>query len=375
MDLGGTALMVLRLMEALRGSAIQCDVCTLDGHGALSRQFGDVAGGVYDLSGPGGPVGAFGRFVRLLRRERYDLLHLYGLRVSVLGRTAARFTSPRPVVVEGIRGLHVTEGEDAESRSTRWAVALSRAASPFVDAYLANSPEAVRFLTARGLPREKFLVIPNGIRVDEWAAQRVSNDSAPIQVLCVANFRPVKRHVDLVQALAILRDRSLPVRCTLVGHGSTRPAVEALIQQKGLTADIRSLGPLPPELVREELRRSDVFVLTSLWEGMPGSIMEAMAAGLPVVGTDVPGIRDLVVDGVTGILVPARDPERLASALETLARNHEQRRHLGAMARKRAAEFFSFEKMVERHARAYVELSTSVGGGGFYRTPAEITLP
>jgi len=107
-------------------------------------------------------------------------------------------------------------------------------------------------------------------------------------------------------------------------------------------------------------RSADVFVLPSLWEGMPVSVMEAMATGLPVVGTDVPGIRELVVDGDTGFLAPGRDPAALAERIERLARDASLRFRMGEAGRRRVMTEFALDTMVRRYEEAYLRLAREV---------------
>lgn len=351
---GGTELMVARLVARLAGYGVQCEVSFLDSAGSMAERFRALGVATHDLSGGGAP-GAFWRLIRLLRRGRFHIVHLYGFRMSLLGRVAARFVRPRPVVVHGIRGLHVTEGEEVERLWTRVAIALERFGSPLVDAYIANSRGAATFLSERGIPTKKFIVIPNGIDPSEWAGPRRLTTGLPT-IVCVAHFRPGKRQADLIESVALLLQRGISVRCLLVGDGMRRPEMEALARRRGVERVVEFLGRQSPEEVRALLGSSDVFVLPSLWEGMPVSVMEAMSAGLPVVGTDVPGIRDLVVEGVTGYLVPARDPAGLAARLEPLLRDPALRMRMGEAGRARIVEEFSLEKMVEQHVRSYRRL-------------------
>jgi glycosyltransferase involved in cell wall biosynthesis len=135
-----------------------------------------------------------------------------------------------------------------------------------------------------------------------------------------------------------------------VGDGPALPAVAAAVQEDGLFGRVELVGARAD--ISELLARSDVFVLSSRSEGFPVSILEAMAAGLPVVATNVGGVAEAVEDGETGLLVPAADPEALARALERLVSHADLRRRLGAAGRARALRLFD----VTRYRAAYVEL-------------------
>jgi glycosyltransferase involved in cell wall biosynthesis len=346
--LGGTEQMVLQLVSHMDRALFDGHVGFLDSTGPLVGRFQRLGVVVHKLDGRGGLPGIIWRLVRILQACRYDIVHLYGLRMSLIGRMAAHIVRSRPFIIHGIRGLHVTEDEEVSSCKTRFALAIERLGAPLVDAYVANSHGAVDFLCSRGLPRQKFHVVPNGIDVAQWHAPgaRPSRDT-PV-IICVANFRPIKRHGDLVEALALLRGRGMKVRCLFVGDGPTRQAVESLAATRRLDGIVEFLGRCEPEEVKALLAQADIFVLPSLWEGLPGSVMEAMASGLPVVGTNVNGTNELVIDGETGFLAPPRTPKALAERLAWLVRDPQLRLEMGRRGRKRIAEEFTLDAMVKR---------------------------
>jgi glycosyltransferase involved in cell wall biosynthesis len=353
-EVGGTELMVLQLVRGLDRVHFAPEVSFLDGYGPITNRVQETGTPVHDLSGPGGLLGTMRRILSLLHRSRFHIVHLYGFRMSLLGRVAARFVFPRPVVAHGIRGLHVTEGEDVACPRTKFAIAVERLGASWVDSYIANSQGAMTFLSIHGVPKEKFIVIPNGIDLGEWPPSPIQSITATPTIICVANFRPRKRHRDLIESLGILLRRGVQVRCRLVGDGDVRREVEALVRQQQLNGIVQFTGSRTPQEVQMLLRSSDIFVLPSLWEGMPGSVMEAMAAGLPVVGTDVAGTRELVLDGTTGYLVPAKNPQQLAARLQRLLEDPALRVRMGEEGRKRIEQHFSLAVMVRRHEEAYL---------------------
>jgi glycosyltransferase involved in cell wall biosynthesis len=113
--------------------------------------------------------------------------------------------------------------------------------------------------------------------------------------------------------------------------------------------------------VPEILQALDIFVLPSNWEGLPNAVLEAMAAGLPVVATRVGGVPEVVVEGQTGILVPPRDPNALADALLTLLRDPNLRRRMGQAGRQRVQEYFSVDQMVSKTETLYEQLLSEKG--------------
>lgn len=354
--IGGTEQMLLQLASRMDRSLFINHVSFLDSTGPVVQRFEQLGVQVHKLDGKGGLPGRIWRMVEIVRRYPYDIVHMYGFRISLIVRFAACLVQPRPFVIHGIRGFHVTEVEEISSLKTRVALAIERLGATLVDAYIANSFGAVTFLCSRGLPKEKFIVIPNGIDVSEWNGQAVRPVKGPPKIICVANFRPIKRHCDLIEALALVRQRGVRVQCLFVGDGMTRQEAETLARERGLGEAIEFLGRRAPEEVKDLLRRADIFVLQSLWEGLPGSIMEAMAAGLPVVGTDVNGINELVIDGETGFLVPPKEPAALAERIEVLVKDPYLRRRMGKAGRLRIMREFSLEKMVHNYERVYADL-------------------
>jgi len=182
------------------------------------------------------------------------------------------------------------------------------------------------------------------------------------RILCVASFREVKGHRHLVEACALLRDRGIEFVCHLVGEGPTRGRVERRIREAELEDRVQILGALPRQQVIENMRAADVVVLPSVQdskgrrEGIPVTLMEAMACAVSVVASDLSGIPELISSGESGLLVPPGDPSVLAQALERLVRSPEERRRLGAGGR--AAVLREFDLRV--NSRQLVEAIRSV---------------
>jgi glycosyltransferase involved in cell wall biosynthesis len=354
--IGGTERMVDRIVRGLNPSAFHSEISVLDEAGATSTRLAESGFPVHHLDGRRGRVGAIRRFAAVLHAGRYDIVHLYGFRVSLLGRLAARLCRARPKVIHGIRGLHVTEGLRTDAPRTQAALKLERLLTGLIDLYVTNSVGAVDFLVSAGLPAAKFHVIPNGIEPDIWRPSPDRSRHAVPVVVAVANFRPIKRLADLIDALALVQHSAVPFRAVIIGDGPLRGELQARIDRHGLGALVMLPGQLTPDQVRRELDNADVFVLPSLWEGMPVSVMEAMSMAVPVVGTDVPGIRELVVSDETGLLVPSCAPDSLATALTRLLRDRGAASSMGAAGRVRIVRCFSLDRMVAAHAAVYGRL-------------------
>jgi 2-deoxystreptamine N-acetyl-D-glucosaminyltransferase/2-deoxystreptamine glucosyltransferase len=256
----------------------------------------------------------------------------------------------------------VTEIETLNGPRGRSVMAVERATSRLVNAYIANSPGALEVLVAHGFDPARLHYIPNGIDATAWApsaadATAAARSAGPPVVLCSGRFTPVKRQLDLVEAAAILRDRGVQARFRLAGSGPLQGAVADRVAALGLGAVVELPGTLDPATMADALAAADIACLPSLQEGMPGVVLEAMASGVPVVGTRVNGIRDLVVDGVTGLLVPPADPPALAAALAELLGDPQRRRAFGDAGRARALQDFSIDGMVDAYVDLYRRLA------------------
>ena len=190
-------------------------------------------------------------------------------------------------------------------------------------------------------------MIPNAVDIQPAPAARRDRDR-PVMI-AVGRLKAPKDFLTLVRGLAALPPGSIDAR--IVGEGPDRAELESEIGRLGIGDRVHLLGERRD--VPELLARADVFVLSSASEGMPVSVLEAMAAGLPVVGSKVGGIPELVVDGETGLLVEPGDPDELAAAIGRLAADPELRRQLGEAGRERAQGRFALDTFRRAHVELY----------------------
>jgi len=351
--LAGTETMVAALAEHSDPSVLRTSVLILDRPGPVAARLRAAGVPVASLGGGGGTLAALARLAAAVRRRRVDVLCGYGFRASLATRVLARMLSPGTRVVAGIRGLYVTEIERIDGPRGRVVMAIEKMTSPLVDAYVANSPGALRVLERHGIAAPRLHWIANGLDADRWTAPDRTDRDGPPLVACVGRFSPVKRQADLVAAAALLRDRGVAARFLLAGIGPTMPSVWDDVRRLDLEDEVRLLGDLSTPEVAALLEDADVACLPSSQEGMPGAVMEAMASGLPVVGTDVNGIADLVRDGETGLIVPVGDRVALADALERLVRDAALRRRLGEAGRHRIVAELSLDRMLAETTALY----------------------
>lgn len=229
--------------------------------------------------------------------------------------------------------------------------AIDRRVDAAVDAWATSAKRASAALDeVRGMTAAKVHTVPIGIppaaEVPPASAEELGYEADALNVACVAAFEPRKGHLVLLDALRTATDSGVRIRCALVGTGADEARVRRRVSELGLDDQVRFAGWR--EDVAAILRASDVLVLPSLSnECFPNAILEAMAHGLPAIGTDVAGIPDQIDDGVTGRVVPPGDPVALAAAFGELAGDGENRRAMGEAGRRRMRSEFTVERMVE----------------------------
>jgi glycosyltransferase involved in cell wall biosynthesis len=282
-------------------------------------------------------------FARWCRERRIAVLHatdlyanIFALPGAALARVPVRIGNRREINPDKPLGL----------------IALQRASYAFAHGIVANSTAVAERLRAERVRTHAIRLVPNGIDVD---AYRPRSGAAPLRrIVTVANLRPEKAHEVLIDAFASLPTTTLNLELAIVGHGPRAEALERQVAERGLASRVRFLGHRDD--VPAILAESDLFVLPSRSEAFPNSVMEAMAAGLPVVATRVGGVPELVQHDVNGILTPVDDRDALARALRTLVDDPHRAAALGRAARETIASRFSFTRMVRSFEDLYLDL-------------------
>jgi glycosyltransferase involved in cell wall biosynthesis len=358
--LGGAETQALGYFQHFDRSRFRLDFCLLGPSPVFvraCRAFPDVD--IHVLSevprAPWHPL-VLARYARLLRSRRYALVHLYGLRQEVFTRGLSRWWGGARVV-SAIRGL--------ESHRGRVARLLNRATAGAVDRWISNSEAARRVFAARDrLPLERILVVPSGVDPGAAPPRGEARRQARLRLGlpadrwlfgCVANHLPVKRLEDVVEALAVMRARNIDAEAVLAGQETEHTAaIRAAVDRLGLGGRVHFLGFR--EDVPAILRTLDALALASAHEGMPASLLEGMAAELPVVATSVGGVPELVRDRETGFLIDSGDVEALAARLAWLHDHREEARLMGERGRRRVEAEYSLKTMARRLDDIYAEL-------------------
>ncbi len=359
-DLAGTEREVFELIRELDPKRYRHEVCLLEGEGPLTDLCRNAGIPISHLElSKRGVFLSLWRLYHLLRNRPYDIVHLYGIKGNVLGRIASRLAGKR-AVVGSIRGI---TNDRSINRLRIWA---DRGTFPLVRSYISNSEAVIEYLIQKGFPRQKLCLARTGLspepfrhlpsKAEARAALGISPEPRPV-IVCTANLRPVKNHHLLISACGLLRRRGLDFETLLVGDGPEREDVERMIEQEGLTQFFRFMGQRND--VPLILAASDLFVLSSLSEGLPRSIMEAMASLLPVVATDVGGVGELVRHGFTGYLVPSEDTAALAERMAEILENPALGKTMGEAGYQKLLEEFNMDRMAADMDRIYTDIASS----------------
>ena len=365
LDVGGAEGQLVQLATRLDQARFEVAVCCLTSSGPYEadlRAAGirvHVVGfrGLVMFRAPHKVTAQLLRLGRVIRAERPDIVHGYLFWAYVLGTLAARAVGVRHVI-SSRRSL----GHFKASKPHY--LAIERLANSMTTLVIANSnavaEDAIR---QERLPRHKVVVIHNGIDAAKYAvtpsaALRAELGEGHPIVTIVANFIHYKGHRDFLAAWPRVLSDCPSAIAVFVGDGPERAECEAWARDHALDRSMRFLGSRRD--VPEILAATDILAHPSLEEGFSNAILEAMAAAVPVVATDVGGNREAVRDGETGLLVEPRRPDLLAAAIVALGRDPARARAMGAAARTLVSDSFSVDTAVRRHEDVY----TSVVGHG-----------
>jgi glycosyltransferase involved in cell wall biosynthesis len=269
-----------------------------------------------------------------LARFRPDLVHAHFARAATAHARALADDM-------GVPYTFTAHGYDVWRRPPDDLADRSRAAAAVITVSRAN---AVR-LEALGAPPERLHVVPCGVDIDRFRPGRPGS-GAP-RIVVVARLHPVKNLDLFLHACARLRDAGTPFAATIVGDGDERDGLVALRDSLDLGGHVAFAGAATQAQVAEWWRAADIGALCSSSEGMPVSLMEAAACGVPVVATDVGGVSELVAHGRTGLVVPPGDVAAFAAALDALIADVPRREEMGRRARERAVADFSVGRQVD----------------------------
>jgi glycosyltransferase involved in cell wall biosynthesis len=356
LEVGGTELNAVRTLERLDRTRFEPSLVLHSNRGPLAERVRDagVPIHVFPLRGFASRQGLVSAIAltRHLARERVDVLHAHDIYSNIFSVPCARLARV-PLVIASRRWWQ-------EANRAAY-LHLNRVTYRMAHRVLANAQSVGELLAAEGVPRDRIVVLPNFVEpeaftppdeyvLEGWRA-RAGVASGDLVIGVVANLHPVKNHLLLIEALPAVLQRHPATRLVFVGEGAERERIQARAVELGVSDRVSLVGRQPPRPSWHWL--FDVSVLCSRSEGFPNSVVEAMAAGRPLIATRVGGVPDVAQDGVTARLIPSEDVGALAEAIVALLGNPAERVRLGGAGARRAAEHYHADHVIAQLAALY----------------------
>ena len=355
LDFGGLETLLVDCVNRMPAHKYRHAIVCLTGYTAFSERITQPGVELYALhKAPGLGLGTHADLFKLLRRLRPAILHTYNLSAIEYNFTAALAGVPIRVHAEHGRDVGDPQGLNRKHNLLR------RLMSPFIDRFVPVSLDLQRWLTdVVGISAVKNLLINNGVDTEQFRPGPGAPDKFVIGT--VGRVQDVKNQAGLIDAFialrALLPDQHERLRLVIVGDGPVRAKLEAQVAAAGIGDAVWLAGARSD--IADLMRGFSLFALSSITEGTPVTLLEAMACRLPVISTAVGGIPDLIEDGVTGTLVPARDTAAMAAALARYAGDAALGARHGSAARERIEAHNSVSAMVNAYVGLYDELRKS----------------
>lgn len=362
MGMGGADKQLLSAAQEMRARGREVRIVSLTPLGPMgleARESGIPTESLDMRRGLPDPRGLL-RLVRLVRAWRPDVIHSHMVHANLMARVLRLFVRV-PVLVSTIHNVY--EGG-------RLRMAAYRFTNGMVDHMtIVSQAAADRFVGDRIVPSELLTVVPNGVETELYrnlppgtrdTTRRALGIGEEFLWLAVGRFEVAKDYPNMLRAFARVRERRPDAVLVIVGRGTLQGESEALAESLGLGGAVRFLGVRSD--VPEIMSGADGYVMSSAWEGMPMVLLEAAAAGLPIVSTIVGGNHEVVCDGTSGLLVPPRDAAALGQAmLRLMALPDAERRAMGERGREHVRAHYGLSRVVERWEAIYRQVLARKG--------------
>lgn len=296
------------------------------------------------------------RVISIIKKEKPQILHSFLFHANFLGRVIGKLCNV-PIIISSIHSEYF--GGILREKLLKWTDRFCNTTT------IVSKGAAERMIDLKVVSKNKLKVIYNGIDLENFpfrkleARTKIRNELNIEEnkkiLISVGRLHEAKGCPYLIKAMKILKEKYPYILLIVLGEGPEGKKIEEQIKELKLEKNILLLGQ--KENISEYLNASDVFVMPSLWEGLPIALLEAMACGLPVVNTRVGGVPEVVEDGKSGFLVELKNPRGLAEKIiKTLEMSEEERKKMGEHGRKIVEKKFSIEQIVKEYENLYQEL-------------------
>ncbi len=349
---GGAEKKLLELIKCMNHKLFNTVVCSLGLSDHISKEFQNSNIKIVTIGRRSRfDLGVIRKVARLMKEEKIDIVMTTLFYADIIGAFAGK--------IAGVKAIFSWETISAPEWLIKRRLLPYRFAVHYIDRVIAVSNSTARFLIEkRGVPSDKVTVIPYGVDMKKYNTGKnerfrcelgIRDDEIVIGV--VGRLHPQKGHVYLIRSAQNILSECKNIRFVFAGDGDLREELERMIKANGMDKYFIFLGYR--EDIPDVLKAFDIFVLPSLYEGLPNVILEAMATGKPVVATDVDGSKEAVLDGVTGYLVPKRDTGKLSEKLIELIKDMERARMMGLEGRRRVERYFSLDNQIDSFERLF----------------------
>lgn len=304
----------------------------------------------------------FMHFEKLIEETRPDIIHINCLPFLTTFQAARVARKAHIPSIVHIHGVTADRGHILNFLQWLYLQSVGRCIFGDTSKVICLTKQDAAQVRSFGCSENKINVIPNGVDVSKFRPNNGGESDGLI--LWLGRFVPEKGLYYLIKAMSLLANNASKIiesnvhknyRLLLVGAGPTKSSIEEQIHALHLESMVKIIPAVPHDRVAEYLEQASIFVLPSLKEGMPYTLLEAMASGKPVVGSDISGINDVITNEQNGLLVPPMNPEALANAILELLNDKKMRQRLGQNARQLMAEKYSWDIITSRIEETYNE--------------------
>lgn len=355
LERGGAERFLAGLLTHLDRTKFEPVLCCLNWKGEWGEQIETLGIKVIALNKKGKvDLKAFAQLRRIIREGEFDIVNTHLWLADTMGRLAA-IKEKTPIIVSTAQNVDVWKKS--------WHRMVDRWFAKHTNMVIAVSQAVKKYYHEDvGIPTDKINVIPNAIDVSAYENigditylyKDLNITSDDFVIACVGRLNPQKAHHFLLESLKPLKSKYTNLKVVIVGKGELKNHLVTLSKEYGVSDIVRFVGHRSD--IPQILAFSDALVLPSIFEGLPLCVLEAMASELPVIATDVGGTAELAVDGVTGYIVPPRDPQALTAAIEKLMKLSDQGKALGTAGKKIVTERFSIQAITRQTEQLFSEL-------------------
>lgn len=354
LPVGGAETLMLNIAKNIDRDRFDLTVCCLSEKGDIGRQIEEC--GIEVISLGNKKIGSLNiplllKLTNLIKHKGFHIVHTHMYNAGFYGRLAARLANT-PVILFSVHNIY--------QKTKPHRMFINRLLSIITDrVFVATSTVMADVMQYDRVPLEKMEIIPYGIDTDPFAETHDRNavrkelglKTEDIVIGNVARLEPAKGQSFLIEAVKVLKDRDINMKCLIIGSGRLEQELKGLADSLEINDRIIFLG------TRTDLPRlfsaMDIFVFPSLWEGLPLSLLSAMASGLPIITTHAGGVKDVIVNGENGIVIPTSNPSAAAEAIKKMICDQRLRQRLSDRAKRDVMQNYSAMVMTKRLEKAY----------------------